>query len=506
MAFQINSKKIAKNTITLYIRQFVTMLISFFTVRVTLNQLGVENYGLNNLVGSIVSMFSFINGSMGTAVQRFYSYEIGKENENKLKKVFGVGLFLHIIVAFITLLIAEFFAIVFLKKMNIPTDRLFTAQVVFQISIITLILGIVTVPYSALLRARELFSKTALIEIIQALLRLGNLYLLTVIRFDKLIVLAVLNFLVSCGGLLAFIVLAFSFEETHSGPIYDKQLIKEMLKFVSLLLLTVLASMINTQGLVMLINVFFGLAINAAYGVAVQVQNAVTTFATNFKHSMVPQIMAAYGAEDYKSMNNMINFGTKITFLLLLMITFPIMFCIDWILMVWLKQPPESTSNFVILVLIYVNISSFTYFQAQGIHATGNILKQQAWLSFTYIGAIVITYFLFKVGKNPFYSIYANIFIAVIQSLINLIYAKKTYSYSIKQFVKSILLPACLVLFLYGCILFLEDYIFIKKNVLHVLCILFTSICILPIPSLFILFNKQDRNKILVLLRKMLDR
>ncbi len=161
MAYSINSKKIATNTIALYIRLGITMFISFFTARVMLQQLGVEDYGLNNLVGSIVTMFSFINGSMGTAVQRFYSIEIGKGNPERLGRVFGVGLYLHIIVAFITFLIAEIFAVFFLHKMNIPEDRMFAAQIVFQISVISLILNIINVPSAALLRAREMFSKTA---------------------------------------------------------------------------------------------------------------------------------------------------------------------------------------------------------------------------------------------------------------------------------------------------------------------------------------------------------
>ena len=172
MAFTINSKKIATNTIALYVRLGLTMIISFFTARVTLQQLGVDDYGLNNLVGSIVSMFSFINGSMGTAVQRFYSIEIGKQNEERLGRVFGVGLYLHVIVAAITVVLAEIFAVFFLHKMNIPEERMMAAQVVFQISVFSLALNIINVPYASLLRAREMFSQTAIVEIIQALLRL----------------------------------------------------------------------------------------------------------------------------------------------------------------------------------------------------------------------------------------------------------------------------------------------------------------------------------------------
>lgn len=502
MAFQINSKKIAKNTITLYIRQFVTMIISFFTVRVTLAQLGVEDYGLNNLVGSIVSMFSFINGSMGTAVQRFYSYEIGKENESELKKIFGVGLFLHLIVAFITLLIAEVFAIFFLKRMNIPENRMFAAQIVFQISIITLVLGIITVPYSSLLRARELFSKTALVEIVQAFLRLLNLYLLVAISYDKLIVLSFLNFLVSCGGIIAFVVMGLKFKETHSFPLYDKKLIKEMLSFVSLLLITVLASLLNSQGIVMLVNLFFGLALNAAYGVALQVQNAVNTFATNFKHSMVPQIMAAYGGKDYEAMHKLIQFGTKITFLLLAMITFPIMFTSEQLLTIWLKQPPERSSQLVIFVLIYINISSFMYFYGQGIHATGKILKQQIWLSSTYILSVLFVFLFYKFGFDISFAILVNIGFAIIQGIINLYYSRKYYFCSLKYFFFKIFIPCVFILLIYIVFLFILKSLFITKSFMYICIIFIFSLFIIPAISLFILFDKLERVKVFEFIKK----
>ncbi|UTC48240.1 MATE family efflux transporter [Treponema vincentii] len=493
MAFQINTKKIAKNTITLYIRQIITMFISFFTVRVTLNQLGVEDYGLNNLVGSIVSMFSFINGSMGTAVQRFYSYEIGRNNQGALKRIFGTGLYLHLIVALITLVISEVFAFFLLERMNIPHQRLFAAQVVFQISIFTLILGIVTVPYSALLRSRELFSKTALIEVIQAFLRLANLSLLVFLSFDKLIVLAILNFIVSAAGILAFVLLARKFEETHTYPISDKTIIRQMLKFVSLLLLTVLSSLLNTQGIVMLINIFFGLTVNAAYAIAVQVQNAVNTFVTNFKSSMVPQIMASYGAGDFKSMHTMINIGTKITFVMLLMVTYPLMFSAQWILTIWLKNPPEYSAMLVVLTLVSINISSFTYFHGQGIHASGSITKQQIWLSSSYLGAIVLTFILFKIGVSFYSAIFVNMGIGILQNIVNVYYASKCFQYSLKTFINTILLRVFPFIVVTLCI-FLVEYRLTIADVPKFIVVLSTDIIIVPILSFVIVFNKHERS------------
>ena len=493
MAFQVNTKKIAKNTITLYIRQIITMFISFFTVRVTLTQLGVEDYGLNNLVGSIVSMFSFLNGSMGTAVQRFYSYEIGKNNQQALRKIFGTGLYLHLLVALVTLIISEVFAFFFLERMNIPRQRLFAAQIVFQISIFTLILGIITVPYSALLRSRELFSKTALIEVVQAFLRLANLSLLVFLNFDKLIVLSILNLMVSAGGIFAFILLARKFEETHTYPISDKTIIRQMLKFVSLLLLTVLSSLLNTQGIVMLINIFFGLTVNAAYAIAVQVQNAVNTFVTNFKSSMVPQIMASYGAGDFKSMHTMINIGTKITFVMLLMVTYPLMFSAQWILAIWLKNPPEYSAMLVVLTLISINISSFTYFHGQGIHASGSITKQQIWLSSSYLGAIVLTFILFKSGMSFYSAIFVNMGIGILQNAVNLYYAAKCFHYSLKIFMSTILFRICIFTVITLCI-FLIEHRLVIQDVSRFVVVLSTDIIIVPMLSFAIVFNTQERS------------
>ena len=444
MAFAIDSKKIATNTVALYVRLGITMVISFFMTRVMLQQLGAEDYGLNNLVASVVSMFSFINGSMGTAVQRFYSIELGKGEQERLGRVFGVGLYLHIIVAAITLLLAEIFALFFLHKLNIPADRMFAAQVVFQISMASLALNIINVPYAALLRAREMFSKTAIVDILQALLRLVVLYLLVHINYDKLITLSVLNLGITLFYVGALFFMARRFDESHNRPLRDKDLIKQMLTFISMLLVTVLAQLAKTQGIVILINLFFGLIVNAAYAVAVQVSHMVNSFVTNFKQSMVPQMMSSYGAGDKSAMNKIINMGTKITFLLMLMISVPVVFEAQFVLDIWLKTPPEHAAKLVALVLIYINISSFTYFQYQGVHATGKIMAQQIWMSSLYILNIIVIYVVFKLGASFEAALYVNMVISVIQCGVNLYYAKKNYEYDVRGFFVHTLLP-CMV-------------------------------------------------------------
>lgn len=492
MAFAVDNKKIAKNTIALYIRMAVTMVISFFTARITLEQLGVEDYGLNNLVGSIVSMFSFINGSMGTAVQRFYSIEIGKGNENRLKRIFGTGLYLHIIVAMITLVIAEIFAVFFLHKMNIPEERQFAAQVVFQISVLSLSLNIINVPYAALLRAREMFSKTAMVEIIQSFLRLGVLYLLVIIGHDKLIIFSLLGFCITLYNIGAYFYMARSFNETHCKPIRDKEIIRKIVSFISLLIITVLCQLACTQGMIMLINMFFGLAINAAYAIAIQVSNIVSTFAMSFKQSMVPQMMAAYGANDLTAMRKIVNIGTKVSFILMLIISIPVIFESEYIMSLWLGTPPVHSVNLVVLTLIYVNISSFTYFIYQGVHAAGNIKKQQIWMSSMYIVNIVLIFIVFECGADFKSAIYVNMSVSVLQCLVNLIYARNNYGYNILHFAKDTLFPCCLLLLILCSSLFIV-VVYMEKSIYRLATTLLLSgleICLL---GYFVLFNKQEK-------------
>ena len=492
MAYQIDKNKIAKNTVALYIRMGITMVISFIAARVTLQVLGVDDYGLNNLVGSVVAMFSFINGSMGAAVQRFYSIEIGRKDDAKLKRVFSSGLYCHIIVALITLLLTEIFAVFFLHKLNIPSDRMMAAQVVFQISIFQMILNIVSVPYSALLRARERFSSTAVIDIIQAVLRLGVLYLLYIIDFDKLILLAGLNLAITVFFVGAYVVLALQHTESHVGPSKDIEIIREMLKFISLLIITVIMQVLRDKGIVLLINIFFGLAINAAYAVAMQVSNLVNTFVMNFKSSIVPQMVSSYGAGDKRSMFRLITIGTKITFVLLLMISLPFATEAEYILALWLKSPPENSSMLVILVMVNINIASFTYLLYQAIHATGNITFQQIWTSVIFALNVWGIFMAFKLGASFEYALYVTIASSLLQACLNIYCASHFLGYKALAFLKENVIPALFVTVISIAIVTVVQKQ-MQESFLRLMIVLMLSVIIVFCTSALIMFNKSER-------------
>lgn len=490
------NNKIAKNTIALYIRMAITMFISFFTTRITLEVLGVEDYGLNNLVSSVVALFSFLNGSMGTAVQRFYSVEVGKGEENRLGRVFGSGLALHTIVAIVTVALMEVFAIFFFYKLNIPQDRIFAGQVVFQISIASMALNILSVPYTALLRAREEFSKIAIADVAQSIGRLLVVYLLLQINYDHLITLGALNFVITLSYIVFVVCIARKYKECRHAICWDNDIVKKIAKFISMLLVTVLASLFRDKGIIILVNLFFGLAVNAAYAVAMQVMGIVSTFVANFKQSVVPQIMISYGKKDLTRMNMLVNTGTKITFLLMLMITIPIIFEGEYILQLWLREPPQYAYELVCLVLVNINVSSFTYFMYQGVHATGKITYQQIAMSSLYILNIIGIYIVFKLGYTFFYGIFVTIFISLLQCVTNLYFAKKTFEYSIRVFLRSIL-PQCLATIIVTSVALCLLTTNMEGSIVRLIASTLLSTTVILTFGYMFLLNKVEREKLL---------
>lgn len=500
-----SNKRIAKNVVALYIRMAFTMIVSFLTVRVTLQVLGSEDYGLNNLVGSVVSLLTFINGSMGTAVQRFYSYEIGKGNENQLSRVFGVGMFLHICVALITFLAGEIFALFFLSSLNIPVERMTAAHVVFQISLISLIVDILSVPYAAMLRAKEDFDKFAILDVVQAIFRLIILYLLFIIAYDKLVTLSVLNLIVTILYVIGILSLASKYPATRFKIVKDMKLVKEMTNFISMLLFTVLFSILRDKGIVILLNLFFGLYVNAAYGVASQVMNMVNTFAMNFKQALVPQIMASYSAGDKLRMEQLIFTGTKITFVLMLLITTPIICEANFILDIFLADVPPKTSEFTILVLVNVNISSFTYFLYQGVHGTGNVKGQQICISLCYFINIVFIYIFFKLGFGHYYALYITICFSIIQCFINIYYAYVTFRLPVRRFFSLVILRSVIVVIMsYGTIYFLKP-LFHESTLERISFVSFVEL-IIVIFSYYIYLDMRERTSVDFMIKKIRDR
>lgn len=413
-----NNKRIAKNTIVLYIRMFFMMCISLFTSRVILQTLGVEDYGIYNVVGGVVAMFSIISNSLSSSISRFITYELGRKNYERLNTVFCTAVNVQILMAIIVLLIAEVVGVWFLNyKMNIPTCRLEAANWVLQCSLLTFCVNILSVPYNASIVAHEKMSAFAWISIAEAILKLTIVYLLWVSPFDKLIAYAILMLGVSIVIRLIYgVYCKRKFQECCYHLIIDKPLFKEMTNFAGWGFLGNIGWMLNTQGIDILLNLFFGVTLNAARGIAKQVESAVNLFVSNFMTAVNPQITKSYASGDLIYMHNLICWGAKFSFFLMLFFAIPICLEANTILNVWLVNVPEYAVDFVRLTFAGSLTTVLGNTMITACQATGKIKRFQIGISICNLLCFPLTWLAFKMGMSPIstYVIYFVVYFIMI--------------------------------------------------------------------------------------------
>ena len=340
-----NNSRIARNTLMLYFRMFLMMGITFYTSRVVLQQLGVEDFGIYNVVGGVVAMFAFLNSAMTVSTQRYLTFELGTGNAEKLKLVFMTSIYCHALISLIVIVTIEIAGLWFIyNKMVIPDNRLDAALWTFQMSVASTVVVITSTPYNAAIIAHEKMSAFAYISVLEAALKLAIAFAISFGNFDKLIVYATLLFVAQL--IIRFIYSAYCtrrFEETRLRRLFSKRLFREMSVFAGWNIWGTLAIVFKTQGLNLLLNLFFGPAVNAARGIAVQVQSAMALFAGNLQTAMNPQITKTYAQGALQEMHRLVFRSAKFTFFLLLILCLPVMFEIDWILEFWLGEANTET-------------------------------------------------------------------------------------------------------------------------------------------------------------------
>lgn len=469
-----NTKKIAKNTLILYIRTIFTMLISLYTSRVILNALGIEDYGINSVVGGLVSMFSIVSSSLTSAIGRYITFGLGKGDIKRLRTIFCTSVNVQLGMALLVFIIGTILGFFFLNyKMSIPIERLYAANWVLLFSIISFSLNLICVPYMSCIVAHERMDAFAYISIIETIMKLIIVYMIYISPFDKLITYSVLFFIVSL--LMRFIYVFYckrNFEECKYEAKIDKSLLKEMSAFAGWGFLGNTAYILNTQGVNMLINIFFGVTFNAARGIAEQVQNAVLQFVNNFTTAINPQITKSVASEDYEHLYNLICQGAKFSFFLLLIFTVPIFVEAENILKLWLGIVPEYTVVFLRLVIIssYMTILGNTSYTA--IMATGRIRNYQ--IVITIVGCLVfpLTWVLFEIGMPVTYTYYTYIIIYFILNFIRLNYLKSLLKLPSIRFLKDVLLNISFI----SIISFAIPFLFVQYIDSSFLRIVYTSI------------------------------
>lgn len=444
-----NNKRIAKNTLLLYLRMFFAMLVGLYTSRVILATLGVVDFGLYGVVGGVVAMFGFLNGTMSGATSRFLTYELGVGNKEDLRDTFSTALMLHIAIAIVVAIIAEPIGLWFMEyKMQIPPDRMYAAQVVFHLSIMSMCVGVTQVPYNASIMSHEHMDVFAYVEMVNAVAKLGIVYLLQIGNFDRLILYAVLILTVTVATALFYRIYCMRhFEECHFKFEYKPFIFRRMLSFSGLDLYGSISVTMRTQGINMLLNMFFGPVMNAASAIATQVQGVVSSFVANVITAVRPQIIKRYATGELEAMASLVRNAVKINFLILLFISVPLITELHFILHLWLVDVPDYAVTFCVYTLLFNFFSSLSIVLATGNHATGKIFRQSVVNGSLYLSVVPIAYFVYKFGGDASFS-YAYNVVAVLLGMLNNAHTLSIYvkPFPMKQFVVKDFLPCMLLM------------------------------------------------------------
>lgn len=441
-----NNKRLAKNTISMYVRMLFLMLISFYTSRVVLQALGAEDFGTYNVVGGVVVMFTFINAAMTTGTQRHLSFELGIPDGN-VGRIFSACFNIHLWLAVLIVFLAETIGLWFLNaKLNFPEGRMTAVNWVYQLSVLSCVLNIVRVPYNAAIIAYEKMSFYAYIGIIEGILKLAIVFMLAYSPCDKLVYYAFLMMLVI--AVVTFAYYAYcrkNFSEIRYSKVSDKALYKRLLNFSGWTLFGSVANMARNQGVTFIVNIFYGVTVNAAIGIANQVNAGITQFVTGFQQAFNPQLTKAEAAKDREYQTKLINMTAKYSYLVILFCSVPILYNLDYLLTFWLGEYPAYTREFCLWIVIATLIDSISGPLWVTIFATGKIKSYQIYISILLLLVLPLGYACGVFGLEPQYIFAIQAVLNFLAIIVRLYMMRGLLQFSMSRFTKDVFLPACTV-------------------------------------------------------------
>lgn len=438
-----DTKRIAKNTLLLYVRMLFGMLVSLYTSRVVLQTLGVEDYGICNVVGGVVSMLAFFNSSMATSTQRFLNYEMGKGNQQKLKEVFSNSINAHVVIGIFVVLALETVGLWFVyNKLNIPSHQFDAAIWVYHCSVLSFFLSIISTPYGAAIVANERMGVYAYFSILEIVLKLLIVYLLVVLPYNKLIVYSSLQL---CVAVIMRVVnnvyCVKNFKECSYSFVFNKELIVKMFTFSGWMLFGCISDLLSKQGVNILINIFFGPVFNASRAIALQVQGAVGAFSSNFMFAVRPQIVKSYSSGNFDYMYKLVFSSSKMSFYLMLVCIAPVFICTEYIMNLWLGMIPEYCVLFTRFVLFELLVASAYEPIAQINQASGKIKNYQLTISVLFLLIFIATYIVYKLGFPVYYSFVISLLFAIVGLFARILVLKKVNSFPAVTYLYKVILP-----------------------------------------------------------------
>ena len=503
-----SNSTIAKNTILLYGRMLLLMVVSLYTSRVVLSVLGVIDNGIYNVVGGAVGMFSFLNGALSGATARFLTYELARDNVDRQKQTFAAALWAHILVALVILLLLETIGIWFVNhKLDIPDERMVAARVAFHLSVVASMIGITQVPYSASIIAHEKMGAFAYMSLLEAGLKLAICYLVLKAPFDKLITYAILILIVKT--LIQFIYRFYCirrFSECRLIKVKDGSFFKPILSFSFWDLLGNLSVVARNQGIDMILNMFFGPAINSAAGLAGTANGAVHGFASNFLTAIKPPIFKSYSIGDYRKMEELMITASRFSYFLLALLSVPFFFESQFIMSLWLKNPPDHTALFCSIGLAEDLLIAIFLPLVYAIHASGKIRKMSIISGCIWLMSVPISYIMLSLGLFPevCYLVRIGLLFFIIPS--NLIITKKNIpAFDIPLFLRKTILPSVLSISLVLIFTYLVYRLFHDSSWQRFIVTGVTSSVTVCTTSFFIVFDRQTRTAVIRKARQLLS-
>jgi len=493
-----NNKRIAKNTMFLYFRQILILFVSLYTVRVVLDVLGVEDYGIYSVVAGIVSFFSFLSGTMASATQRFFSFALGKNDTEKLKKTFSVNLLIYGGIAIIALLLLETVGLWFVNEhLQVPPNRFEAAKWVYHFSVLMFIATIFSTPFMSIIIAHEDMKIYAYVSIVEVVMKLEVVFLLLYVPFDKLELYGVLTFAVSVIITILYAIICMrKYLECQFRIFYwDKLLLKEIVGFTGWTLFGQLSSVGRNQAVTILLNQFFNPVVVAARAIAVNITNNITVFANNFNTGLYPPIIKYYASGQKEEMFKLIFNGSKITFFLMWVFALPLLLEMDIVLKLWLKNPPEYTVLFTRLALIEVLIISLSLPLATAARAPGKMKTYELSLGTIQIAIFIASWIILKMGAEAYSVFLIAILANIIMFFARLLIVKQLIEIDVKLFILKVVFPIFIIIILS----FVPTYcifLFLPKGILFSIITVILSVIICSLTMYFVGIDKKMRNKI----------
>lgn len=504
MGGAINNKRIAKNTLFLYLRMLILIAINLYVSRVVLDALGVVDYGIYNVVGSFVVAFSMVNAALTTATQRFLSFQIARGDNERVQHIFSTSFLLHLCLALIILLLAETLGLWFLNnKMQIPHDRCFAANIVYHFSVFSLVLKVISLPYNAAIIAYEKMSTFAYISIIEALLSLFIVFILYIVTIDKLIVYSLLVGVVSIIiQLIYWLYVKRKLGDTCFVSSLYKSEAKERISFVSYNVLGASTAISKEQGISIILNMFFGATINTARGIAIQLRIGLNRVVSNFTLAMNPQIVKSYSIGDERGMSNLIVRGSKFSYLLLLLLSTPIFVQADIILDIWLVNVPDLADIFLRIMILSELVDSLQYTLVTGVLATGKVKAFQLTMSILRILCLPVAYILLNNGFPAIAALYTSLAFSIICHVANVILLARNIQFPCMYYFKEVTIR----MFLLTIICLMISHLLSKMlnfSILMFMTFVVLSLMITASICFLLGLNKSERIAVITIVKKL---